>query len=166
MVAVDSPAAVPVEAEEAPGNIIKKEVKMGEEIFRKKSLDMAKSPDNLDDYIRVSNPSVWLLLISVIVLLIGAVVWGVFGYVDSTVPSLVSVQNEQAVCYVAEEDITSVNDGMIVKYDDCEAVINKIGEKSDQGYECLLDADSYPVDGLYDGKIVTKSYHPISFVLN
>ena len=139
---------------------------MGEEIFRKKSLDKAKSPDNLDDYIRVSNPSVWLLLISVIVLLIGACVWGVWGHVDSTVNTLVSVQNDNAVCYVAEDNITSLQDGMLVRYENCEAVISKIGDMSEQGYECELDANSYPADGLYEGKIVIKRYKPISFVLN
>lgn len=139
---------------------------MGEEIFRKKSLDKAKSPDNLDDYIRVSNPSVWLLLFSVIVLLIGTCVWGIFGRVDSTVSSLVSVQNKGAVCNVTEEDLPSIQVGMQVKYADSEAVISKIGDKSGQGYECELDADSYPEDGLYEGKIVIKSYKPISFVLN
>lgn len=139
---------------------------MGEEIFRKKSLDKAKSPDNLDDYIRVSNPSVWLLLISVIVLLVGACVWGIFGHVDSTVSSLVSVKNSEAVCYVAEEDISSVQEGMPVKYADCEAVIDKVGERQEQGYKCELEADSYPDDGMYEGKIVIKRYKPISFVMN
>lgn len=139
---------------------------MGEEIFRKKSLEKAKSPDNLDDYIRVANPSVWILLVSVIVLLIGACVWGIFGHVDSTVPSLVCVQNEKAVCYVAEEDITSVREGMDVEYADCKAVVDTIGDKQEQGYECELDAESYPADGMYDGKIVIKRYKPISFVMN
>ena len=139
---------------------------MGEEIFRKKSLDKAKSPDNLDDYIRVSNPSVWLLLISVILLLIGACAWGIFGHVDSTVSSLISVQNKEAVCYVAGEDITSVSEGMVVKYADCEATIYKIGERQEQGYKCDLNADSYPDDGMYEGKIIIKKYKPISFVTN
>ena len=139
---------------------------MGEEIYRKKSLDKAKSPDNLDDYIRVSNPSVWLLLISVIVLLIGACAWGIFGHVDSTISSVVSVQNNEAVCYVAEEDIASIQDGMTVEYADNEAVIAEIGDKYEQGYECELKADSYPDDGIYEGKVVIKRYKPISFVMN
>ena len=47
---------------------------MSEEIFRKKNLDKIKSPENLNDYLRVSNPGVWMLLAAVIVLLIGAVI--------------------------------------------------------------------------------------------
>ena len=76
---------------------------MSEEIFRKKSLDKVKSPENLDDYIRVSSPGVWLLLISIVVLLIGVCVWSISGRIDSTVPVTVQVKNGTAVCYVAEQ---------------------------------------------------------------
>lgn len=139
---------------------------MKKEIFRKKSLEKIKSPDNLDSYIRVSNPSVWILIISVMVLLFGAGIWGIFGHIDSTVPSHVRVQNEKAVCYVDEKYITSVRDGMTVKYEDSKAVINGIGDKSEEGYECELDADSYPENGMYEGKIVVKRYKPVSFLMN
>ena len=104
---------------------------MQEELFRKKSLDKIKSPESLEDYIHVSNPSVWLVLVSIIVLLLGACVWGIFGHIDSTVPSTVCVENGEAVCYVAESDIASVRTGLTVKFADSEAVIDKIGEKDD-----------------------------------
>lgn len=139
---------------------------MGEEIFRKKSLDKVKSPENLDDYIRVSNPSIWILLISVIILLIGTCIWGIFGHIDRSVPSFVNVQDGKAVCFVSEEDIESVQKGMSVEYAKNEAVITKIGDKQEQGYQCTLHADSLPSDGLYEGKVIIKSFKPISFVVN
>lgn len=139
---------------------------MGEEIFRKKSLDKVKSPENLDDYIRVSNPSIWLLLISVIVLLIGTCIWGIYGHVDTTASSLVNVQDGKAVCFVSEEDVDSVQKGMSVEYEDYEAVITKIGDKKEQGYECSLKAETLPSDGMYEGKVIIKRYKPISFVMN
>ena len=139
---------------------------MKEEIFRKKSLDKVKSPENLEDYIRVANPGVWLLLISVIVLLIGACVWGVFGHIDSTLPSTVCVENGSAVCYVEEKDISSVSVGLTVKFADQEAVISRVGELDEMGYACTLASDSVPSDGYYEGKIVTQSYQPLSFILN
>ena len=139
---------------------------MQEEIFRKKSLDKIKSPETLDDYIRVSNPGVWLILVSMIALLLGACAWGIFGHIDSTVPSTVCVENGKAVCYVAEQDIASVRTGLTVKYAGCEAVIGKIGEKNDLGYLCELTAETSVADGFYKGKLVLKSYRPLSFVLN
>jgi len=45
-------------------------------IFRKTSLDRISSPEHLNDYIKVSNPSVWLVLAAVAVLLAAAVIWG------------------------------------------------------------------------------------------
>ena len=139
---------------------------MGEEIFRQKSLDKVKSPENLDDYIQVSNPGVWLLLISVIVLLAGACVWGVFGHIDSTVETSIHVKNGMIVCYVADEDITSVQKGMAVKLKGFEAVVMEIGQKEELGYVCVLQSDQVLPDGFYEGKIVVKSVKPLSFVLN
>lgn len=137
-----------------------------EELFRKKSLDKVKSPESLDDYIKVSNPGVWLLLVSVTVLLIGACVWGIFGHVDSTVPVTVRVENGTAVCRVAEDTITGITEGMTVKFDGNEAVIEGIGAVENGECICTLKTDASPKDGFYDGKVVTKRYQPFSFVLN
>ena len=48
-------------------------------IFRKKSIDKVSSPEKLDDYIRVTTPSVWITLAAIVILLVGAIVWGFFG---------------------------------------------------------------------------------------
>ena len=139
---------------------------MREEIFRKKSIDKMKSPESLDEYIKVSNPGVWLLLLSVIILLAGACVWGIYGHIDSTVPASVRVENGKIVCAVAEENIKGITVGMTVQYGDGKAVIENIGEKENGEYICTLKADEVPTDGFYGGKIITKSYKPLSFVLN
>ena len=139
---------------------------MSEEIFRKKSLDKVKSPENLDDYIRVSNPGVWLLLFSVIVLLIGACIWGAFGHIESTVPAVVFVENGNAVCYISDEDISSVQTGLTVRFEEEEAVLLSIGEKAELGYVCSLSSVSDLADGFYDGEIVVESIKPLSFIFN
>ena len=46
-------------------------------IFRKESMERVSSPDQLDDYIRVQKPSVWIILALVIALLVAAFVWAV-----------------------------------------------------------------------------------------
>ena len=139
---------------------------MSEEIFRKKSLDKVKSPENLDDYIHVSNPSVWLLLISIIILLVGACVWGIFGHVDSTVPTTIRGEGGIVTCFVADEDISSVHKGMTVRVDGFEAVVVEIGKKEETGYVCTLQSNQTIPDGFYEGKIITKSVKPLSFILN
>ena len=49
------------------------------DIFRQKSIDKVSSPEKLDNYIKVTTPSVWITLAAILVLLIGALVWGIFG---------------------------------------------------------------------------------------
>ena len=48
-------------------------------IFRKKSLERVTSPEQLDDYIKVTTPSVWIILAATLILIIGVLVWAVFG---------------------------------------------------------------------------------------
>ena len=54
---------------------------MNNSIFRQKSIDKISSPEKLDDYIKVTTPSVWITLIAIVLLLAGAVVWSIFGEV-------------------------------------------------------------------------------------
>jgi hypothetical protein len=56
------------------------------DIFRKKSLDNIATPDHLDDYINVSNPSVWIILAAIIVFLLGVFIWCFFGKLDGVTP--------------------------------------------------------------------------------
>ena len=52
------------------------------QIFREKSLERVSSPEQLDDYIKVTTPSVWIILAATIVLLAGMIIWGVFGKIE------------------------------------------------------------------------------------
>lgn len=139
---------------------------MEQNLFRKKSLEKINSPESLNDYIRVSNPAVWLIIAAVIVLLAGAFIWGAFGHIDTTVSSYAVVENGEAVCYVAREDISSVEKGMNIVIDKKEGIINKIGMYNEEkdSYEVYADIDI--ADGSYDAKLVTESDRPISFIFN
>ena len=55
----------------------------GSGIFREKSLARVSSPEALNDYIRVTTPSVWLVLAAIILLLVGMLAWSVFGTVQA-----------------------------------------------------------------------------------
>ena len=52
-------------------------------LFRKKSLDRVSSPEQLNDYIRVTSPSVWLVLLAIVLLLAGILIWSTFGKVEA-----------------------------------------------------------------------------------
>ena len=51
-------------------------------IFREKSLKRVSSPEQLNDYIHVTSPSVWIILIAIVLLLAGMLAWSIFGTVE------------------------------------------------------------------------------------
>lgn len=50
-------------------------------IFREKSIKKVTSPEELNDYIHVTSPSVWIVLAAIVLLLAGMIVWSIFGKV-------------------------------------------------------------------------------------
>ena len=58
-----------------------KETQTANGIFREKSIKRVSGPENLNDYIRVTTPSVWIVLIALVVLLAGMLAWSIFGTV-------------------------------------------------------------------------------------
>jgi hypothetical protein len=76
-------------------------------IFRQESIDRALSPDQLDQYIKVSNPGIWLVLTALLVLFASVLAWGFTG----TLPKTLTVngirgENGQAVCFI---DVNTLN---------------------------------------------------------
>lgn len=157
---------------------------MNQPLFRKSSMERVSSPEQLNDYIRVTSPGVWLALAAVVVLLAGACVWGVFGRLETRVSAPAVAQNGQVVCYVTEKDAASINEGMPVAVNGGEYAVSSV---SAQPVEVTADFDSYalylggfqkgdwvyavtldaPVsDGTYEAQIVVDSVSPLSFVLN
>lgn len=154
------------------------------QIFRKSSIDRVSSPEQLNDYIRVSNPSVWMMLAAVIVLLAGVCVWGVFGRLESKAYSAGTCENGMFICYVAEEDAAKVKTGMPIKVNGNEFAVSEISQRpicvsadmdpylmhlggfseGEWMYEIIADVDI--PDGTYKAEIVTESVSPMSFILN
>lgn len=56
--------------------------KKGGGVFRQASLKRISSPESLNDYIRVTTPSVWIVLIALALLLVGMLAWSVLGKVE------------------------------------------------------------------------------------
>ena len=52
---------------------------MEQSVFRKESLERVNSPEQLNEYIRVPSPSMWLVVGALALLLLGFAIWGVFG---------------------------------------------------------------------------------------
>jgi len=157
---------------------------MSNNLFRKKSLERISSPDQLNDYIRVAAPSVWLLLMAVIVLLVGVCVWGVFGRLDTTLTVAAVAQENSVVAYVRAEDMPSVKEGAAVAIGESTGTVAAISDQpiavdetfteymrhvgglreGEWVYAVTLDADC--AEGVHAAQIVVDSVSPMSFVLN
>lgn len=55
---------------------------LNSDIFREKNIERISSPEQLDDFIKVARPSLWLIFSAIVVLIIGIAVWASFGMVE------------------------------------------------------------------------------------
>ena len=157
---------------------------MNEQLFRKKSVDKVSSPEQLNEYIRVANPGVWMVLAAIVILLAGVVVWGFIGHLDTTLPTAVVCDNGEAIIYVKEADAEKIAVGMTVRVGDKEYAVSEISKEpvrvDDTMSEYAIHASGLTVGewvyivkvsgdvaaGVHKAEIVTESISPISFILN
>ena len=59
---------------------------MEKQLFRQKSIDRISSPEQLQDYMRVTNPGIWMVLGAVIAILVGMIVFSIVGKLETRVP--------------------------------------------------------------------------------
>ena len=95
---------------------------MKDSVFRKKSLDRISSPEQLNDYIKVSNPSVWVVLIALIIMIGAFVVWSFSGNITSKVNGtgvFESIEGSNSpssvVCYINANYMNKLERGMQVR---------------------------------------------------
>ena len=124
---------------------------MAEQIFREKSLKRISSPEELQDYIKVANPGIWLLLIGVIVLFIGIFVWSEIGTIDSKVTSLGIVKNNNIDVYISENNISKVDVGTIIIIDDKEYTLSSISKEPIKISKDEIDEYKLHLGNLNDG---------------
>ena len=65
-------------------------------VFRQKTIDRISSPDQLTDYLRVTNPGIWVILAAVILLLAGVFAWSMIGTLETKAEVKVIVEDHTA----------------------------------------------------------------------
>ncbi|NLA27267.1 MAG: hypothetical protein GX878_07730 [Firmicutes bacterium] len=108
-------------------------------LFRKVAMERVTSPEQLNDYIRVSNPSVWLVLAAILILVGAASVWGIYGTLDTTIDTIGYAENEQVVCYLTEEEFAAVADGVLAVRVDGTASAVTVRQTQPLSYEEISD---------------------------
>ena len=138
---------------------------MGEQekanVSRQKTRDRISSPDQLTDYLRVTNPGIWVLLASIVLFLAGVFVWFTIGTLESTAAVKVSVAGQQATVIPREAAVLTV--GMPLRVASDEYTLDSVG--TDEYDRSFGNAVVKLPDGVYDGIVVTEQTHLISFLL-
>ena len=131
-------------------------------IFRKKTLDRISSPEQLTDYLRVTNPGIWMVLATVILLLAGIFAWSTAGRLETLASGTAVVRDGTAEIILA--DSGSVQSGMAVRLGGEEYLISTV-EADDYG-RAVAWAPVSVADGRYDVQVVLESVHPIQFLFD
>lgn len=95
-------------------------------IFNKKATDKLRNPDDLERYIRVTNPSIWVVLLACVFLVAGLLVWGVLGSVTTSVGATGVVRDGQAVCFLPADDVAKVHTGDVVNFGGSRLTVSEV----------------------------------------
>ena len=135
---------------------------MTNQLFREKSLDKISSPEQLDDYLKVSTPSLWLILAAIVSLLVGIIVWASVDTLETTINAVGTVQDKYVEIVLTGSDADTVRSGMPVRIDSYTTEIDLI-QYDDLGRAIAICNADIPA-GNYKVEIVTERIHPISFL--
>lgn len=152
------------------------------ELFRKKAMERISNPNQLNEYIKVSSPSIWTILIAAIVLLLGLGFWGIFGTMESSIKGIAVVTEGKAVVYVVPEELPSLANGMMVRVSDVQGVVQGspgaplqitadfneyalfLGKLQIGDWKIPLNVDLTLPDGAYEAEVITETIRPIAFL--
>ena len=157
---------------------------MNKHLFKKSSKDKVSSPEQLQDYVKVANPGLWMVISAIVILLAGVIAWGFIGKIATTMSTAIVTDDGKSVIYVGESDVEKIDVGMTVRSEGKEYTITDIakepikvdGSLTDYAIHAsgltagewvyVVSIDGEHSDGVQKADIVIESISPISFILN
>ena len=85
---------------------------MQNKLFKKSSMERITSPEKLNDYIQVSNPASWMVLGAALAILLGMLIWGIFGQLTESVDFRGHVKDGVLYCYAPGDYADLLEAGM------------------------------------------------------
>ena len=131
-------------------------------LFRKGADEIA-SPEQLDDYLKVTNPGLWAILTAIVFLLAGILVWSVFGRLTTAVTLNGTARGGLLAASADQKTAAALSEGMVVKVLDEEAKILEVVPAENGQWQVYIRT-SLP-DGDYPVEAVVEEIRPISFLL-
>ncbi len=152
-------------------------------IFRKEAVDRINSPEQLNQYIKVTRPSVWMLFTAVVVLMAGLMFWVVKGEMESYVFMVAISENGQLVAYADPADVSRLSLGDTAVLDrQYETVISAISPSGirvpedlaeeykevtgpgERAYVVTLEYRDIP-DGVYRVEVMVEQMRPLDYFI-
>lgn len=123
------------------------------------------SPEQLSDYLRVTNPQIWVLLAAVILLLVGLLIWSNVATIESyATGSAVASSGELVIAFDNPTQASQVQPGMMLEVGDTETEILTVGVDNDG--KVVASAQANIPDGAYDVRVGYNTMQVISMLLN
>ena len=136
-------------------------------LLRKQNIEGISSPDQLDDYLKVTNLGLWAILASLFIMISGILVWFVFG--SLTTKLTLTGKAEQGIVTVLTDHKTAqaLSEGLEVKIlDEDSAILTVLTEKqTSDGFCHVLMRTTLP-DGEYPVQIETEHVSPFTFLFS
>ncbi|MCR5403501.1 MAG: hypothetical protein K6E91_06700 [Butyrivibrio sp.] len=133
-------------------------------IFREKSLQRIASPEELNDYLKVTTPAVWMILGAVIAMLAGIIIWSLLSNLNTTVSGDATAKGGYITVLVTEDGAEHVREGQTIIVGSNES---KVGEvfKDDFGRTSVGASMDVP-DGEYRARIVVEQITPFELLFD
>ena len=136
---------------------------MDNQIFREKSVERMSSPEELNKYLRVTNPSIWAILCAVIAFLTGLIVWASVGTLETRAEGIAEARNGIVTIIVTGDRASLVEEGMTVEIDEETTVLSSV--QMDEYGRAVGEAVLNVPDGKYRAEVIVESITPISFLI-
>ena len=123
------------------------------------------SPEQLNDYLKVTNPKIWVLLVAVVLLVAGLLLWSGFTTVESyATGSARAVGGDLTVTFDDPVKADKVLPGMEMEVGDVKTEVLTIGTDADGNV--VASARANIPDGSYTVRVGYKTTQVISMLLN
>ena len=135
------------------------------QLYREKNITRISSPEQLNDYLKVTKPAVGAVLAAIVLMLVGTLIWGSFAYIGSSVEGIAEVKNGTMTVYFKDDSFAgNVQEGMNVKVGETSSTI--IGVGLDQNGKVFAQAETILDDGVYLASVTYKQTQVLSLLFN
>lgn len=86
-------------------------------MFRKKSLEKLEQNDNLNEYVKVVHPAIWISLSIIAAILVGYILWGFLGRIEIKVVGVGEVKDNELANYIKKEYFDRVKINQTIKFE-------------------------------------------------